>query len=163
MRNDRANLAGDAAQHAFVWRDGVMHDIGTLGGTSGGASYINGSGAVVGGSTLAGDVTTHAFLWHHGRMSDLGTLGGNYTVAYAQWINDEGLVAGGTCTVDWYPCHAVLWYKGTVTDLGTLPGAMLDYSWAQSVNNRGQVAGSAITATGEQHAVLWTPRDRDHR
>ena len=44
-----------------------------------------------------------------------------------------------------------------MTDLGILPGG-LDISVAQSINNRGEVAGGAVTATGNLHAVLWFTR-----
>ncbi len=40
----------------------------------------------------------------------------------------------------------------SITDLGTLGG---DYSFANGINNRGQVVGYSATASGTQHAVLW--------
>jgi probable HAF family extracellular repeat protein len=42
----------------------------------------------------------------------------------------------------------------SITDLGTLPGR--DISVATAINNRGQVVGESVTASGEPHAVLWT-------
>jgi probable HAF family extracellular repeat protein len=48
--------------------------------------------------------------------------------------------------------HAVLWADGTMTDLGTLGGAE---SNALAINDAGQLAGAAETATGAWHAVLW--------
>jgi probable HAF family extracellular repeat protein len=44
---------GDYDTHAFVWKDGVMTDIGTLGGRSSMAAGINRGGAVVGWSNTA--------------------------------------------------------------------------------------------------------------
>jgi len=40
----------------------------------------------------------------------------------------------------------------TVTDLGTLGGAQTE---ANAINDRGEIAGEADTATGELHAFLW--------
>lgn len=49
--------------------------------------------------------------------------------------------------------HATLWSSGTIIDLGTLGGS---YSWAQGINNAGQVAGTAFTKGDAQvHATVW--------
>ncbi|MGB9376307.1 MAG: hypothetical protein WCB04_02225, partial [Mycobacteriales bacterium] len=39
-------------------------------------------------------------------------------------------------------------------DIGTLPGGTT--SGAYAVNNSGQVAGSANTASGQTHAIFWS-------
>ena len=41
----------------------------------------------------------------------------------------------------------------TVTDLGTLPGSLISY--AQGINNAGQVVGSSGPTIPSQHAFLW--------
>ncbi len=102
---------------------------------------------------MAADWAQRAFLWRDGQMTQLPNLGGGYD--YAQWVNDAGQAVGGSCS--WWGCHAVLWVDGTLTDLGILPGAF-DDSWAQSINNRGQVVGRSLTTDGLRHAVLWTTR-----
>jgi probable HAF family extracellular repeat protein len=65
---------GDAAYHAFVYSDGAMQDLGTLGGTLSGGLAINASGQVTGWSFIAGSKAYHAFLYSNGHMTDLNSL-----------------------------------------------------------------------------------------
>jgi probable HAF family extracellular repeat protein len=126
---------GDTISHAFVWREGVMSDLGTLGGTSSVGQDVNDRGEVVGYSTLAGSFDLHAFLWRDGEMSDLGTLGGRDS--YAVGINNRGDVVGfSTTAAD--EMHAFRWRNGTMTDLGGGTTAL-----AYGVNDRGSVVGFA--------------------
>ena len=145
----------------FVWVNGAMHDLGTLGGTIGSPSAMNNHGQVVGTSNLSGDSVTHPFLWtKHSGMQDLGTLGGNNGVS--NWINDAGDIVGKADLAGPAPqTHdAVLWrHSGkSMIDLGVLPGDSC--ANAYYVNNRGQVVGTSenmglcLVPTGE-HAFLW--------
>src|SRR4051794_39927041 len=57
---------GGPAEHPFLWTDGQMQDVGTLGGNLarvGNFFALNRRGEVVGFSTLPGDASNHAFLW----------------------------------------------------------------------------------------------------
>jgi probable HAF family extracellular repeat protein len=64
--------------HPFLWENGAMLDLVTLGGTHGFAQCANTRIQVIGQSNLAGDVDQHAFLWDRGTLTDLGTLGGEF-------------------------------------------------------------------------------------
>ncbi len=126
--------------HAFLWQNGTMTDLGVL--SAGSASYadaINNQGQVVGYNTTASGVT-HAFLWQNGRMADLGTLAG-YSYSKAQSINSAGIIVGEVGSSSLY--HAVLWQNGTIIDLnGLLPA---NSGWvltdANSINDNDQVVG----------------------
>ncbi len=122
----------------FLWQNGVMRDLGTLGGTFGYPNGMNSHGQVVGQSDVAGDQTFHPFLSDGGKMIDLGTFGGDYGTANG--INDAGHVVGWGTTPGNKIVHAFLWKNGYKTDLGVVPGDQCDA--AGSVNARDQVVGA---------------------
>jgi probable HAF family extracellular repeat protein len=78
--------------HAFIFRDGVVQDLGTLGGRFASGFAINDRGEVAGHSTIAGESALHAFVYRDGALQDLGSLGGFFTVANS--INNRGVVVG---------------------------------------------------------------------
>jgi probable HAF family extracellular repeat protein len=84
-----ANTNGNS-QHAFLYDNGAMQDLGTLDGSTTHAHGINETGDVVGYSSTSSG--THAFFYRNGMMADLGTLGGENSVAYG--INGKGQVVG---------------------------------------------------------------------
>jgi probable HAF family extracellular repeat protein len=106
---------GVAPVAPFLWEKGRMRNLGTLGGTFGGANAINSGGQVVGSSSLAenpfacltGEAGCHPFIWQHGKLEDLGTLGG--TFANGEWLNDVGEVIGFSRTTGDESIHAFFW------------------------------------------------------
>jgi probable HAF family extracellular repeat protein len=165
--NDRGQIAGysftDAASnpstgiptiHPFLWANGHMRDLGTLGGLGSQGDFtfgysvevngLNNRGEVAGTSPLPGDKTYHAVLWD-GSLKDLGTLGGYNSRGW--WVSESGLVVGNAdISPQTTSHHAFLWKDGVMTDLGTL-GPCLD-STAFAVNSSGQVVGDTGDCPG---------------
>jgi probable HAF family extracellular repeat protein len=137
----------------FLWENGHMVDVGTLGGVYGGVSALNNRGQVAGNSNLAGDLTQHAYRWDRGDMKDLGTLGGSGSVAFS--LNDEGEVVGTSDISGDQASHGFLWRRGVMTDLGTVAG--FSCSKAYFINSAGQIVGESFPCDFSEpaHAFLW--------
>jgi probable HAF family extracellular repeat protein len=153
-------VTGIPTQDPFLWENGGVVDLGTLGGTLGFPTALNNRDQVVGRSNLAGDLAFHPFLWDHGVLSDLNTLGGNTGIP--NWINDAGDIVGKADLPGPLPQNhdAVLWKDGAIIDLGTLPNDSC--SNAYFVNSKGQVVGTSesrkdctLPSPVGEHAFLW--------
>jgi len=144
-----------AGVRAFVWQNGKMRDLGTLGRNppTSIAVAINDRGEIVGNSPATGD--WRPFLWRNGKLINLGTLpGGGHGETVA--INNRGLVIGDSVPRGPHGMsHAFVWQKGTMTDLGTLGGFV---SVPTAINEHDQIVGGSNTASGKGRAVLWTLR-----
>ncbi len=138
--NEAAHVAGSSRLppngfplRPFLWVEGTMTDLGTLGGSTGLAFGINNADQVAGTSTLTSGFG-HAVLWEDGVMMDLGTP--TNTASEADAINDAGQIAG---TID---LTAFIWEDGVMTELGTLPG--FAGSFGHGINQAGEVVGGAF-------------------
>jgi probable HAF family extracellular repeat protein len=135
-----STLAGDALNHAFFWRDGVMTDLGTLGGDNSEAIWINEAGDVAGSADLAGSIIHDAVLWRHGVIHDLGTVAGD-PCSRGRAINSRGQVTGGSSDCHTFQ-HAFVWEEGgPMLDLNMLipPGSGLQLTNAFNINDRGEI------------------------
>jgi len=150
---------GFVPSHGFVWRDGDISDVGTLGGRLSWAGGINNRGQIVGASTLFPDEPTnfnvHGFLWDAGRLTDLPPFDGDLQSA-ASGINNHGQVVGTSFTVESF--RAMLWDNGTAIDLNTRIPVDSGWRlvWAGSINARGQITGRGLL-NDEIRAFLLTP------
>jgi probable HAF family extracellular repeat protein len=132
----------------FLWKNGTMTDLGSLGGTLGQAQCANNRGQVTGQSNLAGDSVSHPFFWDRGVMTDIGTFGGDS--GFPTWMNRFGEVVGRADLPNGLH-HAFLYRDGVRTDLGTLGGN----STAVQINSRHQVIGASRLDAQDNHAFLW--------
>ncbi len=151
--DDNSIFGWGTQTRGFLYQNGTMQDIGTLGGTDTLASLINDAGQVAGGSYTA-SMETHAFVWTNGKMQDLGTLGGTYS--YPNAINSTGQAVGVSNLAGNSIAHAFFWDGTKLHDLGSLAsGFQKDYSEALWMNDAGDIVGDSLVSPTASHAFLW--------
>lgn len=133
-----------ANPQAFLWQNGTVTDLPTLGGLRAWALGINASGQVAGWAEQA-DGSRRGVVWEGGTATELAPLPGDtYSVAAA--INDLGEVVGSSYTTDERFGRAVRWDNGVPTALPVPAGAL--GSNALLINNAGHVVTWARTTAG---------------
>ncbi|MGD9632713.1 MAG: DUF3466 family protein [Pirellulales bacterium] len=170
--NDYGQVTGYSEGGAFLWSptspngtNGSMVPLGIPDDRIVSGQGINSNGQIIGIAWIAGTTYTGAHLWTpttpngiNGTIDFLGTVGGTHSQGYA--INAGGQIVGESETSDGF-LRAFLWTPtksngnaGTMIDLGTFGGKY--YSGARSINDAGQVTGSAnISDDVASHAFLY--------
>ena len=149
--------------HALLWENGTVTDLGNLGGTGGiagnHACAINNRGQIVGHSELKDNATFHGFLWDRKTgMTDMGTLPGD-VASLGLWIGDQGITVGASLDQNFNP-RAIVYQNGVMTDLNAVLSSnpqKLFLLLAFAIDSRGDVAGLAVTGTGDLHGFLASP------
>jgi probable HAF family extracellular repeat protein len=158
----------------FVWDNGVMTALATLGGDQSFATGVNPRGQVVGwAETPVHDPTCNApqvlqfraVVWDpkKGTLQQLRPLAGDSTSA-ATAINSKGQVVGisGDCDIavgQLSARHSVIWNNGVPTNIGDLGGDA--WHTPMDINEQGDVVGFSNPAYVEgidfnPLAFLWT-------
>jgi probable HAF family extracellular repeat protein len=159
--NDVGEVVGTYRTHVdfpgiFVYSDGALQDLGTLGGMSATASDINESGQITGRVVpLAGGV--HAFLYSNGILDELGDPGDR---SVGLGLNDAGEVTG---VID-FPNGQAFLFSGSMMQRLPSPasgcaGPVAEgFFQGNDINNSGHVTGTAfvrIPAGCQQRPVVY--------
>jgi probable HAF family extracellular repeat protein len=150
--------AGAAMEEAFLYENGAMVGVGTLGGPTSIGRAINELGQIVGASSLP-NREFHAFLYDaSGGIQDIG-IPGAYSIAYD--INDLGAVAGQQYDpLGLVPPKAFLYDQTNglryLDDIVGHDSGWTSFQSATGINNLGQIVGTGLF-DGEIHIFLITP------
>jgi probable HAF family extracellular repeat protein len=120
------NYSSRQLRRAFRWQNGVMQDLGHLGGSYSAAYGVSANGAVVVGESLNAAGQWQAFRWQNGVMQALGTLlGGSSSAAYA--VSADGSVVVGWAENAAGLERAVRWTASGIEDLNTTYASLLPH------------------------------------
>lgn len=191
--NSRGEVVGtlhreEGKYAAFLYSQGQLRELGTLGGPSSSARAINDAGHIVGSASTARRKSErvfeqHGFLYVDGVMRSLGPLDDKpenpgFTDAHA--INSAGVIVGQTTGMKaWFYANGKRHPLGTLVPAGTetflgesvnsdgtrtpLTTRAEGYVNPKHINAAGAIVGQAKTPDGKSHAFLYLPAtDRLH-
>jgi probable HAF family extracellular repeat protein len=156
------SFPGNGSPDASLYTDGQIKDLGIARPVDSGswAQAINSPGQVVG--TSWNFFEARAFLYSDGVMQNLGYLTGpNHLLdnsSYGRGINNRSQVVGYSYlsySIENLVQHAFFYSDGVMQDLGTLAGSTGSFSQADAINDRDEIVGVSITASGTRHAFLY--------
>ena len=159
------------AKHAVLWENGAVTDIYPDAPAQwwNTPTAINQRGDVVGfagdPAFVEGDIL-HAFMWTRDDgirlLKPLQNRTPEHVDSEAYGINERRQVVGISCDADFVDCRAVIWDHGnTPTDLNELKGGFsARLESAKDINDKGEITGRAIDATGVRTAYLAVPVSR---
>ncbi|MGE5616069.1 MAG: hypothetical protein ACM3X5_04065 [Bacillota bacterium] len=146
-----SRLPNSSTDHAVMWKDGVLKDLGTLGGTNSYAVDVN--NGVILGTADAPDGVNHMVTWdiNGGLLLDYGPRLAGHS------INDHGAIVGNNLDTG----KPFLLEDGTFTWLLDLP-AMRAQGWTAfapfDIDDHGSVVGIGFKAGAGSVALLLKPR-----
>ena len=158
----------------FLWQDGIMSELPTLGGGSSHAAGISDSGWIVGYATTSSE-QLHPVVWLSKTVPaipiiDLG-LPEEFDFGFGSAVNNIGVVVGTYWEIlpGWkkYNICPFVWEDGRMQLLDDVipPDSGWDLNFPLGINDAGQIVGEGIAPNGEPHAFLLTPispGDIDH-
>lgn len=147
-------VASTTASAASSCRPAIRNLGDPLGGHFSFADGVNSHGDVAGTAALP-DGRGRAVVWHAGSATNLGVVA-PYDESFAHDIGEDGTVVG-ELNYRQKKAAAFIYSHGRLRKLPTLGG---DFSYADAVNARGNVVGTASDGTGRPHAVVWTDDGR---
>ena len=142
------SYTADGSLRGFIWSDGNMRELETLGGVSSHAQSVNSYGIAAGWAKDALGYSRPA-IWDGYGVTALPTLGGAKGTVWD--MSDDGLAVGNSF-INSNTYHATLWSGQTAYDLGTLGGS---YSVAYGRSSSGWIVGEADDPQGDNWATVW--------
>ncbi len=168
--NDKGQVTGFArdsagVRHPYLYQNGVMKDLGSLGGNGGWGIAINASGVVTGSSYTA--TSEHAFLYQDGKMLDLDPKG-TADFSLGTDISDKGEVIGFAVNFTTFEFYDFLYTEGRMWKLkdlisprSPLKGIVEIYGTRMITPNGYILADGFNTKTLVQTSYILKPMERE--